>query len=249
MTSTTVRYPVKPKSLTLLELCQTINDLRHAPSRNTAQILTRRLYLHPLTINANAKQQSSKIMNNSVTDTEQRHHINLDKKLLPHRHKVPHGLAILSSSLPLITRTNSKTNTTVPTDESESSTTTISSNRTVPSINRGPPPSSSSSNKRTTLPRPSYITSQPKSSSHYKNRWEKVDVWHQLAISLQKPIPKDPPTTPLDVLTDDYLDNIRESEQQSQQWNYGGIKGIKIFQRTPVCKSIFDENDNDNEDY
>lgn len=46
----------KGKSLTLLELCQTLKDFRCTTSRSTSQILTRRLYLHPLSLSTNAKQ-------------------------------------------------------------------------------------------------------------------------------------------------------------------------------------------------
>ena len=83
MTSTTTRHPVKARSLTLLELCQTINELRHTSSRNTAQILNRRLYLHPLTISTNAKQHSSRIIANNLVEIEELNQSILEKKIFP----------------------------------------------------------------------------------------------------------------------------------------------------------------------
>ncbi|CAF1056356.1 unnamed protein product [Rotaria sordida] len=253
MTSTTTSQPIKPKSLTLLELCQTINDLRHTSSRSTAQILTRRLYLHPLTINTNAKQQSTKIINNNLLHIEQHNQANLEKRNSPRPHKPYRGLAILSSSLPLITRTNAKLHSSITTDNSsdfEASTTTISSNRvSLPSINRGI--SSSSSSKRSVPIRSSYIPSQQKNIVNHNNRWEKVDVWLHLARTLQKPAPKDPPTTPLDALFDFEVENIQEPEEQQrqqQQSNYDSIQEIKIYKRNPVCVEVIKENDNNDED-
>ncbi|CAF2742859.1 unnamed protein product [Rotaria sp. Silwood2] len=250
MTSTTAPHPIKPKSLTLLELCQTINDLRHTSSRSTAQILTRRLYLHPLSVNANAKQQSTKIINNNLLHIEQVNQANFEKRNSPRQHKPYRGLAILSSSLPLTTRTNTKLNSTITIDscsDFEASTTTMSSSNRVnlPSINRGI--SSSSSSKRSVPIRSSYIPSQQKPTGNYNNRWEKVDVWLHLARTLQKPIPKDPPTTPLDVLLDYELENIEEPEQE-QQPNYNSIQEIKIYKRNHVCISVIKENDNNDED-
>jgi len=97
----------KGKSLTLLELCQTLKDFRCTTSRSTAQILTRRLYLHPLTISTHAKQYSP-----------------------PQSYREPIRRSV--------------------------------------SLSRKSTPS------------------------------DKIDVWHSLASSLQRPTPRDPPTTPLD---------------------------------------------------
>ncbi|CAF1184118.1 unnamed protein product [Rotaria sp. Silwood1] len=253
MMSTTTSHPIKPKSLTLLELCQTINDLRHTSSRSTAQILTRRLYLHPLTINTNSKQQSTKIINNNLLHIEQINQANLEKRKSSHQHKPYRGLAVLSSSLPLTTRTNTKLNSSVHTDSSsdfEVSSTTISSNRiSLPSINRVT--TSSSSSKRSVPIRSTYIPSQQKYPVNHNNNnhWEKVDVWLHLARTLQKPIPKDPPTTPLDALFDFELENVEEPEQeQEQQSNYNSIQEIKIYKRNHVCVSVIKENDNNYED-
>lgn len=266
MTSTaTARSSVKPKSLTLLELCQTINDLRHTSSRNTAQILTRRLYLHPLTINTNAKQHSTKIVNNHLLDIEQINQANLGKKNSSHKKKSYHGLAILSSSLPLTTRTNTKVNSSTISDSStdiEASTTTIASSQiSLPPVNRGISSSSSkrtvstnrssySSNKQkliTNLHKPSvslYKTSmnQQKPPAKENDRWEQVDVWLHLARTLTRPIPKDPPTTPLDALLDFHLDDVQESEQE-EPLTYNLIQEIKIYKRNHVGNSTTDESD------
>jgi hypothetical protein len=238
MASTTARYPVKAKSLTLLELCQTINEIRNPSSRNTAQILTRRLYLHPLTISTNAKQYSLKVISNNVLEMNQ---TNLEKKHSSFKRKSYHDLSLLSSSFPLTTRTNTKLNSTITTDHDNSnvfelSTTTISTNSiSLPPINRG---ISSSLSKRTVSTRSSCIPIQQKPN---KNRWEKVDVWRNLAHALQRPTPKDPPTTPLDILLDSELQTV-------QQPNCNAIQQIQIYKRKPARDSPIDENDNNEEE-
>jgi len=217
MTSTTAaRYPVKAKSLTLLELCQTVNELRQTSSRNTAQILTRRLYLHPLTISTNAKQHSSKIIANNLLETKQFSQTNL-----PAKHRPKQGLSILSSSFPLIARTNTKLNT--DSNIYQTSITTISTNSVnLPPINRGI--KSSSSSKRSVSTRSSsYIPIQPKPT--------KIDVWRHLADTLQRPVPKDPPTTPLDILPE----NVQQSD------NFHGIQEIKIYKQQSLCDSTIIE--------
>ncbi|CAF5161490.1 unnamed protein product, partial [Rotaria sp. Silwood1] len=91
--------------------------------------------------------------------------------------------------------------------------------------------------------------SKQQSTKIINNNWEKVDVWLHLARTLQKPIPKDPPTTPLDALFDFELENVEEPEQeQEQQSNYNSIQEIKIYKRNHVCVSVIKENDNNYED-
>lgn len=239
-TSTTPRYPVKAKSLTLLELCQTINELRHTSPRNTAQILTRRLYLHPLTISTNAKQQSTKIIANNLLEIEQINQTNLEKRKTPLKRKSHRGLSVLSSSLPLTTRPPPKLNISLTLDhdssnDCETSTTTISTNQiNLPPINRN---LTSSSSKRTVSTHSSsYIPIQPK--PHHNNRLEKIDAWRHLAHALQRPVPKDPPTTPLDIASDFQLHSPPEE-------NINAIQQIQIFKRKPVYDSIIDENEDD----
>jgi hypothetical protein len=231
--------------LTLLELCQTINDFRNPLSRNTAQILTRRLYLHPLTISTNTKQHLPKILSNHSLDLEQFNQTNLEKRNPPQKHKSHGGLAILSSSFPLITRMNTKITASTITDDDtthEASSSTISSNHlSLPAVNRG---ASSSSSKRTVSTRTSYITNQPKRHFNNNQRWEKMDVWQNLARALQRPTPNDPPTTPLDMLSDFHLQNVEQ--QQEQQPNRNFIQEIKIYKRNPVCDSVIDENNEEN---
>jgi hypothetical protein len=250
MTSTTARYPVKAKTLTLLELCQTINDLRYTSSTSTAQILTRRLYLHPLTISNNAKQHASKLATNNLPDIEQYNQSSLERKPLPRKHAAYHGLQIFSSSLPLTSRTNTKLNSSITTDNDSStlneiSTTTISTNHTsLPPISRG----TSSTSKRTISTRSSYISQNQRTNFNYIQRPpEKVDVWHHLARTLQRPMPKDPPTTPFEATSDYHLQIIEESEQEQNQQpqnNYNSIQEIKIYKRNPVFKSFINENIN-----
>ncbi|CAF2066122.1 unnamed protein product [Rotaria magnacalcarata] len=278
MTSTTAHHTVKPKSLTLLELCQTINDLRHTSSRSTAQILTRRLYLHPLTINSNAKQHSAKIINNNLLQIERITQANLEKRNSPRKQKPYRGLAILSSSLPLTARTNTKQNSSIISDsciDFEASSTTMSTSRAslppthrslaslsnrinLPPITKCAPSLSSSSSKHSVSTRSSYISSHQKPIVNQNDQWEKVDVWIHLARTLQKPTPKDPPTTPLDPLFDLDFDHIqdqnqgyeeqRRQQQQQQQHNFNFIHEIKIFKRNPASDSVINESDTDKED-
>jgi hypothetical protein len=219
MTSTTRRYPVKAKSLTLLELCQTVNDLRHASSRSSAQILTRRLYLHPLTINPNPKQQSSKIIPDDLLKVDQFNQSNLDKTT-SFRKKIPYrGLAILSPSLSLAS--NTRFNTSIHSDNDDNndystSTTTNSLNQFSSSImNR----STSLLSKRNVFTRSLYIRNKRNINSNQKGRREQLAVWDQLDYTLERPMPRDPPTTPLSfyTLTDFHLQE--QSDYNSIQQN------------------------------
>jgi hypothetical protein len=247
MTSTTTRYPVKTKTLTLLELCQTINDLRYTSSTSTAQILTRRLYLHPLTISSNAKQHTSKLIANNLLEFEQLNQPNFQKKTVPSKHGESYrGLQILSSSFPLTTRTNTKLSTSITTDNdssnlNEPSTATISTNQSsLPPISRV----TSSSSKHTISTRSSYISHHQRTNFNYIHRPEKVDVWNQLARTLQRPMPKDPPTTPFDTSSssDYHLQNIQETDQEQEQTNNNSIQEIKIYKRNPIYNSFINEN-------
>ena len=223
-TSTTVRHPpVKAKSLTLLELCQTINELQQTSSRSTAQILTRRLYLHPLSISPNAKQHTSKIIANNLLQLEEP----IQTKTPSPRNPPYRGLSILSSSFPLIARTNGKSNaSSLNTDtESDESTGTLGINAmSLPVLPRNTTALSSSSRK-TTSTRSSFIAIQRKSKSTPPlPAPEKIDVWRHLAETLQRPPPRDPPTTPLDIHPDLHVSY------------YPPI-------RIPTCESPIEEND------
>jgi len=210
----TERYPVKAKSLTLFELCQTINVLRQPLSRNTAQILTRRLYLHPLTISNNAKQHSSKVIANNQVDIEEFNQTMSEKKKKPSKH---HDLSILSTSLPLSTRSNTKLTSSINTDRDSStdfegrSSTFSGSYVSLPSIPRKLP---SSSKRRTVSTRS--MKKKPKPVPNNEDA-EKIDVWHHLAQILKRPMLKDPPTTPLDILSDSHLQDLPETNYNSIQ--------------------------------
>jgi hypothetical protein len=277
--STTVRYPIKPRTVTLLELCQSITDLRRPPpslssyqyqsTPNAAQILTRRLYLHPLSINPTSKQQPSKIPTTAVTlpDIDQRHQLNSDKKRETKnaKHKSHCGLAILSSSFPLITRMNTKTSprqsrdkVSIHTDdeiysEGDTSSTTISFNQhTLPAIARG-----TLSSTHTVCTRSYCHVNVQKTYPKRSNHWERVNVWHHLDRSLKRPIPNDPPTTPRDMspvfnrendpqtvaFDIPSYDNIQNDEEQKGYPIYNSIQEIKIYKRNQVRKSRIDEYD------
>jgi len=273
--STTARYPIKPKNLTLLEICQSISGYRHPPpsvssyqyqyqsSANTAQILTRRLYLHPLTINPNQKQQLSKTSTTPRTtvvtpsDIEHYHQLNYDKNHETHhtKKKLSHrGLAILSSSFPLRTRINQKSETRHYRDKAsihidgdmnsdyDASTTTGSFNQpSLPSITRG-----TFSSTHSLCPRPAYENLINRRKTYMKpNRLEKVNVWHHLDQTLERPMPLDPPTTPLSNVPGFDIEN---DEPQNSCLNYKSIQEIKIYKRNPIHNSFTDQ-ENDYDDY
>jgi hypothetical protein len=213
----TARYPIKPKTLTLFELCQSINDFRRPlPSNqyqstpNAAQSLTRRLYLHPLAINTNGNRQLSKLSANTVNslDSEQRLQSRSEKNREIHHSKEKlshHGLAILSSSLPLTARSNPKSDTrhsrdkmSIHTDDDtnsdyETNTTSSSWNQSssLPSIARG-----TFSSTHTTCTRPSCVMNHRKTYTK-PTRSEKVSLWHSLDRTVKRPIPLSPPTSPI----------------------------------------------------
>jgi hypothetical protein len=252
--STTPRYAIKPKNLTLLELCHSINDFRHPPpsvssyqfqaSSAAAQILTRRLYLHPLTINSNQKQQSSKISTTTTVSTppeSEQHHTKLKS---PH-----HGLAILSSSFPLTTRINpkpeirhSRDKASVKSDDDTSS--DHDNNIIMNSFNQSSLLSiarGTTSSTHTICTRPSCIKNHQKIYPKTA-RWENLDVWNHFDRALQRPMPIDPPTTPLSV-TSDF--NIENNEIENQYSNYNSIQQIKIPQRNPIYNFTINETDED----
>ncbi len=275
MMSSTARYSIKPKNLTLFEICQSINDHRHPPpsvssyqfqyqsSVNTGQILTRRLYLHPLSINPNQKQQVSKTSTNAPTtvatpsNSEQHHQLNYDKNRVKHhtKNKLSHrGLAVLSSSFPLTTRMNSKPDTRHSRDKTsmhndgdmnsdyDGSTTTGSFNQfSLPSITRG---TLSTTRSLCTRPAGGNLTNRRKIYTK-PNRFEKIDVWHHLGQTLERPMPIDPPTTPL-INVSDF--NIENDEPQNSYISYNSIQAIKIYKRYPIHNPFTDE-DNEYDDY
>jgi len=269
MMSTTARYPIKPKTLTLLEVCQSINDFRppppsissyqHGSASNTAQILTRRLYLHPLSINSNAKQQLPKTSTSASTavnssDNDQRLQLNSEKNRRTHHtnNKLTHrGLAVLSSSFPLITRVNPKPDTrhsrdkiSVHTDDdtiSEYDASTTSGSLNLPSLRsiaRG-----TLSSTHTTCTRPALVMNRRK--THRKaNRLEKANVWRHLDRTLQRPMPHDPPTTPLGSVLDF---NIEYDQLQNSYSSFNSVQGIKNNKRNPIRIPLINE-DHDYDD-
>ncbi|CAF0825850.1 unnamed protein product [Rotaria sordida] len=275
MASATARYPLKPKTLTLLELCQSFHDFRHPPvslssyqsqsssssssSSNSSHVLTRRIYLHPLTLNPHSKQHSlkhSSVHSLTTFDHEQRsHQLNSDKNREIHHIKNKssfHGLAVLSSSAPITTRINTKSDTRHIRDKQflnidedinsdyDVSTLTISSSQpSLQSLTRG-----TSSSTHTICTRPSCVMNNRK--TYFKsNHWDKVDVWNHLDRTLERPMPTDPPTTPFNTVVDLNKEN---DELQEQYSNYNSIQEIKIYKRNPIQKTNIDQND-DNDNY
>ncbi|CAF2428356.1 unnamed protein product [Rotaria sp. Silwood2] len=262
MASATARYPLKPKTLTLLELCQSFQDFRHPPtssssSSSSSHVLTRRIYLHPLTLNPHSKQPLSKTSSThslATFDHEQRaHHVNSDKNREIHQIKNKssfHGLAVFSSSAPITTRISTKSDTrhirdkqSINIDEDtnydyDTSTLTISSSQpSLQSLTRG---TSSSTHKICT--RPSCVMNNHKTYLK-SNQWDKFDVWDHLDQTLQRPMPNDPPTTPYNTV----IDLNKENDESQQQYsNYNFIQEIKIYKRNPREKSSIDQNDNNN---
>ena len=239
------RYPIKAKSLTLLELCQSIHDFRNPSSRNTAQILTRRLYLHPLTINSNAKTHPSKFSSHTSLDlTRPDVSSQHSKKKSSHKRRSQRDLTIQSSSVPLLTRRSTKLNVSTTTTDEEStnefevSRTTFASNQvSLPPLITHHTPSSST--------RPSKLLHQKKSKP-IRPRMEKVDVWGELAHALRRPIPQDPPTTPFYEPSSSPLGDIpsepREVPEEDDSPIPSPIPAVRIFRRTHRRRSTMEKN-------
>ena len=272
MMSTTARYPIKPKTLSLLEICQSISDFRqqHPPpsvasyqyhvTPNTSQILTRRLYLHTLTIKPNPnKQQIPKTLSTNLssidgesprqTTQSEKSRENTREKKKPSQP----NLAIFSSSLPLITRLNTKPETrhayrqrgSLQTDEdtnSENDISTTANSLRVPSltgVNRGTLASTGSK-----CTRPSCLVNHQKLYPK-PIRQRKINAWNHLDQTLERPIPMDPPTTPLIHMSNYNFDHEEISDPYS---NYHSIQQIRIYKRNPMQRPFLDV-DHEYDDY
>ncbi|CAF0759639.1 unnamed protein product [Didymodactylos carnosus] len=191
---------IKPKTLTLLELCQSITNLRSSTNKmslspNTSHILTRRLYLHPL----------SKSKSSSLADIETRQHLNLEKKKLTRdrTHASHRGLAILSSRLPLKTR-----QTTVLNNLSNESHHRQIKHRLATDLDiiRNESVQFEDDDEYDYLSTPaSSSTIITTSHSSKSDKWMKFNIWQHIDTVLQRPSPKQPPSTPLDMLSDYYI--------------------------------------------
>lgn len=255
-TSTTERYPIKAKSLTLMELCQSIHDFRNPTTRNTAQILTRRLYLHPLTVSGALKMHSTKISTNQNQHQQhhqyQLHHLHhhyhhhhnqqqhpssqnnsnhqnengrsssLEKKAISGANRISKDFTIHSSSVPLVSRSMGKLNNSTVTEvestnDLEASVATMSTNPTIlPNVH-----------SRKTTPTIKRAASLRTSHTFYqrkvrpiRQRPEKVDVWGQLAHTLERPVPIDPPTTPFTQLNDFHFESVVFDDKQESPRYY-----------------------------
>lgn len=268
--STTARYPIKPKTLSLLEICQSISDFRHPPPSvtsyqyhvgpNTSQILTRRLYLHPLTINPNLnKQQALKTSSThiSLAEVESPRQPTQSEKSRESTRKTKKvskpNLAIFSSSLPLITRLNPKPENrhtreraSLHTDDDTNSDNDISTitnsfrQSSVAGVSRGTFASTGSK-----CTRPSCVINHQK--PHPKpTRLAKINVWNHLDETLQRPIPIDPPTTPLGHVPN-Y--DLEKDDMDNHYINYHSIQQIQIYKRNPMHRSLIGGDDNEYDDY
>ncbi|CAF3163386.1 unnamed protein product [Rotaria socialis] len=279
MASATSRYPIKPKTLTLLELCRSFHDFRHPPpslssyqsqlSPTNAHILTRRIYLHPLTLTPYSKQQQQQqslksASNNSfpTLDSDTRHQLNYNRNRELHHVKNKsafNGLAVLSSSAPIRTRVKIKSDTRHSRDKGlvsiedeinndfENSSTAFSSNQfSLHSITRG-----TLSSTHTKCTRPACILNHQKAYLKL-DRWDKVDAWNHLEQILERPIPADPPTTPFHIISDV---NNEYDESPNPYLNHNFIQEIKIYKRNPIRKLTMeqdtdtDDDDDNTDDY
>lgn len=222
-----------------MELCQSIHDFRNPSNRNTAQILTRRLYLHPLTINTSSKTHAPKVQSHG--------HVETDALMINQKHTIKHrshgDLTVHSSSVPLLNRNNPKVNISVTAEEEsthdfETSITSFSINQlTLPSVvTRKTTPSI----KRTLSTRPLQLFQQ-KRIKPARQRQGKVDVWRQLAHTLERPIPSDPPTTPFTQLNDFDFENLAFDEQSTNNSpRYYSRQEIKASKDLSRRNSMFD---------
>lgn len=263
MTSTTARHPLKPKTLTLLELCQSIKDFRNpipsGSSPSSSNVLTRRVYLHPLIINPNTKHHSLKTASISSFpsfDNDQRHPLIPDRSRDTHHVKNRtsfNGLAVLSSSAPLATRMNVKPDVRHFRDrglmnaeddlysDCDSSTAAFSFIQpSLQSLARG-----TTSSTHALCTRPSCILNNQKALSK-SNRWEKVDVWYNLDQTLQRPVPNNPPSTPSNAAVS--KNEIDEPQNENEYSNYNSIQEIKIYKRNPSNKVVTNQYGDDDDD-
>ncbi|UJR08119.1 hypothetical protein I4U23_012396 [Adineta vaga] len=208
------RHPVQAKSLTLLELCQTIQDLRRTSSQDASQILTRRLYFHPINTKSNSKQrQSSKLVARGILQTT------------PSQKQTSHpNLSILSSSFSFATRSNSKMNSSIMTDnddtnELEISTVTSSFNQiSLAPITQRPP---LLTKRRTALNRSLYIPDRQLVQLTDKIDTQRLNLWNYINKKFDRPCPQDPPTTPLHNSTD------FDIQQQESYYSFPDIINYK----------------------
>ena len=250
--STTARLPIKPKTLTLMELCQSMNDFRQAPfpppppatvssyqyqsAASTAQILTRRLYLHPLTINSDGKQVLAK---SELTGSESdfRPSLNLEKrksKGSPHR-----GLAILPTSFPLLARITGKPEARLSRDQSSTTVDTDTTSETDVSWSKAtftPPTLPPIIRRRNPIrTRPARV--KPPTETP---RWNKTHVWFKMDQVIHRTTPVDPPSTPAERIQEYHLPTL-EREQSSV--NVKTIQEIRIYKRNAMRHSAIDEDE------
>ncbi|CAF0735565.1 unnamed protein product [Didymodactylos carnosus] len=187
---------VKPKTFTLLEICENITNIRSSTSKtslspNVSHILTRRLYLHPL----------SKLKTRSMVEIETRQHINLEKKKLikDRTHVSTRGLAILSSSLSLKTRKTTPLNYLSNETYHKRIQNQVTDSQLFEESIQGEDDDDEYEYLRTPTSS-SMNTITPYSSS--SDQWTKFNIWQHIDSVLQRPSPKQPPSTPLDMLSD-----------------------------------------------
>ena len=241
--STTARSLVKPKNLTLMDMCNSMHDLHQTqPQPVTAQILTRRLYLHPLSINANTRHPVPKTANSDSMLIESEKKIERIKpKPLALR-----GIAIVSTSLPVTSRSHHKNERRYHKRKSpklfDSDLQSYSnfSSSTVVSLNQS----------NVTLPP---ITLKTKANSnrspcslYSQNINKKISdadrarVWFNFDNLLQQPELLVPPSTPFDKNSEQNHSNI---EREASTLTYKTIQEIKIYKRNPIHPMMFDDED------
>ena len=218
-----------------LPLPPTVSTYQCQSSANTAQILTRRLYLHPLTINNNAKQALTKCELTS-SESDSRPPLNLEKSQA--KRSAPRGLAILSTSLPLIARIAGKPEPRLPRDKSSTTVDTDMTSETDVSSSKGSfTHSSLPSIIRGRLPRRNPVrVTQPKETP----RWEKAHVWFNMDQVIHRTTPVDPPSTPADMIPDYRLPTL---ERETSTINFKTIQEIRIYKRNPQRYSAIDEDE------
>ena len=158
-----------------------MHNLRDPLSRNTAQILTRRMYRHPSRIYPDPSTFASH--RSLVVDQ-------FNRSTLPTKNSSL--LSTFSAS-------------TMPYDYQTDGSSLFFDHRILPTIHR----KMTLSNRRTHFARPSYIITYPEPVSS-QHRAKQIDVWEHLAHALRRPIPRDPPSTPDEPLPRRQLDDAVE---------------------------------------
>lgn len=229
--SNTSRSSLKPKNLSLLEMCQSIQDFRQNPNSNSSS----------QSFNRHSHQQSSMSQSTYKISSTNENDKKLDKAM-PKKSSNVQGLAVLSSSLPLTARYSRVENrnhrrriskdfdqvSSVENDFSSMTSVSFTQSTTLPAIGNGSN-EKRKKNKSSSKTLPDFIFGQNKSKSTEQN------------LNRKRINPIAPPTTPLHS-SPDFNSPTLEREQTIYQ-PIKSIQQIQIHRRKATLRKILFEQD------